>query len=270
MKNYYEILDLDEGASKEEIREAYERLSKELDPKNNNDQEFFKEEYKKVQEAYKALHNSSMLATKKGAKQLVKKPNPSSKNINNNTKTPIEEIPRNPVLKKGIIISISIIAIGIVAYFMYNVPATYQYDEVVFNKGLVYLKKDMSFLTGKINSKYYKGEVINGKKEGLHRDWHSNGQLEEEVSYVDGKSQGLSRNWYSNGQLRGEGSYINDISQGLYRNWHSNGQLEAEGSYVNGKKEGIHIEWNSRGNITDKASYVDGKIDRQLFYELTL
>lgn len=246
MKNYYEILGLDEGASKEEIREAYERLSKELDPKNINDQEFFKEEYKKVQEAYKALHNSSMLATKKGAKQLVKKPNPSSKNINNNTKTPIEEIPRNPVLKKGIIISISIIAIGIVAYFMYNVPATYQYDEVVFNKGLVYLKKDMSLLTGKINSKYYKGEVINGKKEGLHRDWHSNGQLEEEVSYVDGKSQGLSRNWYSNGQL------------------------EAEGSYVNGKKEGIHIEWNSRGNITDKASYVDGKIDRQLFYELTL
>ena len=59
MKNYYEILDLDEGASKEEIREAYERLSKELDPKNNNDQEFFKEEYRKGQNSW--LKNQTLL-----------------------------------------------------------------------------------------------------------------------------------------------------------------------------------------------------------------
>mgnify|MGYP001572727688 FL=1 len=67
MKNYYKTLGIKEGASQEEIQTAYERLSKELDPKNNDNQEFFVEEYKKVQEAYKALSNSSILATKKGA-----------------------------------------------------------------------------------------------------------------------------------------------------------------------------------------------------------
>ena len=67
MKRYYEILGLENGASQEEIKTAYDKLSKELDPKNNNDQEFFKEEYQKVQEAYKALSNSSILATENGA-----------------------------------------------------------------------------------------------------------------------------------------------------------------------------------------------------------
>ena len=119
MKKHYYILGLKEGASQEEIQEAYERLSKELDPANNDKQEFFIEEYKKVQEAYKTLSNSSILATDKGAKQIFKKPTSTSKN-NNSTKTPIAESPRKSVLKKRIIISIAIIAIGIVAYLIYN------------------------------------------------------------------------------------------------------------------------------------------------------
>ena len=67
MKNYYKTLGLKEGASQEEIQTAYERLSKELDPQKNDNQEFFKEEYQKVQEAYEALRNSSILATEKGS-----------------------------------------------------------------------------------------------------------------------------------------------------------------------------------------------------------
>jgi len=68
MKKHYIILGLKEGASQEEIQTAFERLSKELDPKNNDNQEFFIEEYKKVQKAYQALSNSSILATEKGAR----------------------------------------------------------------------------------------------------------------------------------------------------------------------------------------------------------
>ena len=64
MKKHYNTLGLNQGASQEEIQTAYERLSKELDPKKNDHQEFFIEEYKKVQEAYKALRNSSILARK--------------------------------------------------------------------------------------------------------------------------------------------------------------------------------------------------------------
>ena len=55
MKKYFKVLGLEEGASKEEIEEAYIRLSKELDPATNDNLEFFVEEYNLVQEAYKKL-----------------------------------------------------------------------------------------------------------------------------------------------------------------------------------------------------------------------
>ena len=55
MTNYYETLGLQEGASQEEIQTAYERLSKELDPKNNDQQDFFIEEFALLQDAYVAL-----------------------------------------------------------------------------------------------------------------------------------------------------------------------------------------------------------------------
>jgi curved DNA-binding protein CbpA len=61
MKNYYETLGLQEGASQEEIQNSYERLSKELDPANNDNQDFFKEEFSLLNEAYNALSQSSIL-----------------------------------------------------------------------------------------------------------------------------------------------------------------------------------------------------------------
>lgn len=61
MKKYFDILGLPEDASQEDIKEAYDRLSKELNPKNNDYQDFFIEEYEKLQEAYKELSNSTIL-----------------------------------------------------------------------------------------------------------------------------------------------------------------------------------------------------------------
>jgi len=55
MINYYKILGLENGASLSEIEASYNKLSKELDPKNNDDQDFFIEEFALLQEAYKAL-----------------------------------------------------------------------------------------------------------------------------------------------------------------------------------------------------------------------
>ena len=55
MENYYKILGLENGASQEDIQNAYERLSIELNPANNDNLDFFVEEYQKIQEAYTAL-----------------------------------------------------------------------------------------------------------------------------------------------------------------------------------------------------------------------
>ena len=62
LEKFYEVLGLDIDASFEEIEKKYEQLSKELDPKNNDDQDFFKEEFLKVQEAYVQIKKNFVLA----------------------------------------------------------------------------------------------------------------------------------------------------------------------------------------------------------------
>ena len=41
MKKYYQTFGLEKGASKQEIQDAYDKLSVELDPKNNDYLDFF-------------------------------------------------------------------------------------------------------------------------------------------------------------------------------------------------------------------------------------
>ena len=85
MKKYYEILGLKEGATKQEIKKAYNKLSKELDPKKNNNEEFFVEETKKLNEAYDKLMNTSILSSKKvSSKTSTKKENTEPNNANQN------------------------------------------------------------------------------------------------------------------------------------------------------------------------------------------
>ena len=85
MKKYYEILGLKEGATKQEIKKAYNKLSKELDPKKNNNEEFFVEETNKLKEAYDKLMNTSILSSKKVSSKIsTKKENTEPNNANQN------------------------------------------------------------------------------------------------------------------------------------------------------------------------------------------
>ena len=98
--DHYKTLGLKEGTSQEEIKTAYDKLSKELNPSNNDNQEFFKEEYEKVQEAYKELRNSSILTTKKGVQKHERKPFKSSiKNTKDSPPIPIKN--KLPTHKKS-------------------------------------------------------------------------------------------------------------------------------------------------------------------------
>ncbi len=59
MKNHYKTLGLEEGATLEEIQNAFDKLSKTVDPKINGYHDFFIEEFKLLNEAYDQLSNSS-------------------------------------------------------------------------------------------------------------------------------------------------------------------------------------------------------------------
>ena len=122
MKKYYEILGLKEGASKKEIKIAFEKLSKELDPKKNHNQDFFIEEYKKVNDAYDRLMNSSILSEKKVIEKLSKTEddNPKSNNNlkpNSDKKDPLKKIR----IKQNIFMIIIIALLGFNAYLFQQI-----------------------------------------------------------------------------------------------------------------------------------------------------
>ena len=85
MINHYQTLGLKEGASQDEIQEAFDRLSKEIDPGKNENQDFFIEEYEKIQEAYKMLRNSSILSTEIGIQNSNTQPSNNFNSSENNS-----------------------------------------------------------------------------------------------------------------------------------------------------------------------------------------
>ena len=55
MKKYFEILGLQEGANKDQVQEAYERLSKEISTNSSKGIHEIQSEYNNIQEAYREL-----------------------------------------------------------------------------------------------------------------------------------------------------------------------------------------------------------------------
>jgi antitoxin component YwqK of YwqJK toxin-antitoxin module len=70
--------------------------------------------------------------------------------------------------------------------------------------------------------------------ENLGTPW--SGPLKKEENYVNGKLEGLVREWHENGQLGEERNYMNGKLEGLWRTWLSNGKLYLEYNYINGKQ----------------------------------
>lgn len=74
------------------------------------------------------------------------------------------------------------------------------------------------------------------KRQLIKKNWiNKDGTKEVWTELPNGKKQGLSRGWHENGQLRYEKNYDQGQLYGLYRGWHSNGQLIYKHNYDKGE-----------------------------------
>ena len=88
---------------------------------------------------------------------------------------------------------------------------------------------------------------MNYQRDGLHREWNENGQLEIEMNYKDDKPNGLYKRYYENGGLREESNYKDWKLDGLYKSWYENGQLMNEHIYKDGNCVNAKC-WDEDGN----------------------
>jgi len=97
----------------------------------------------------------------------------------------------------------------------------------------------------------------NGHFSGIHKTYHSNGNIKSETMYKNGKQNGLAIWWDAPGQKGRERNYIDGKLNGLETEFHVNGQKMIETNYKNGKKDGSETFWyKGREN---KSLFKDGK-----------
>jgi len=89
--------------------------------------------------------------------------------------------------------------------------------------------------------------------------FHENGQLKTQYTAIEGKREGLVKDWYENGQLYTESTWVKGELNGVYRNWRKNGQLRQELPYVNGELEGLGNFWRENGQPLTPKCYKAGE-----------
>jgi antitoxin component YwqK of YwqJK toxin-antitoxin module len=125
----------------------------------------------------------------------------------------------------------------------YHVDKTNYYASL-FSDEVICLKYDMKPITGVVYCDHGDmGKLINGKKNGVWKDWHNSGQISDEGFYRDDKKVGIHRSWCRNGTLGSECGYEDGEQHGIQRAWYCNGQLKLEQPYENGYPIGVHKWW---------------------------
>jgi antitoxin component YwqK of YwqJK toxin-antitoxin module len=100
-----------------------------------------------------------------------------------------------------------------------------------------------------------------GKKDGISREWNSDGQLWIEENYKDGKMDGLYRKWDGDGDLWIENNFKEGEEEGLQRAWYGPGKLMYEWNIKNGQKDGLVRKWHRNGKLSLEQTYENGLLE---------
>jgi antitoxin component YwqK of YwqJK toxin-antitoxin module len=66
---------------------------------------------------------------------------------------------------------------------------------------------------------------------------------------------GLYREWHTNGKLALEATYVNGTLHGVYRRWYTTGKPLYSMTYKNGELSGEFFKWSLRGVVLENRVY---------------
>jgi len=124
---------------------------------------------------------------------------------------------------------------------------------------------------------------VMGKKEGSSFYYHPTGELKMIVYYVNGKKQGLSREFSKDSTLitvvQYKDNYVIDRErvnrvddqgnrQGIYREYYENGNIKKEENFLDNQLHGYYREFDGRGQLVMAMRYERGQIMEEIDEEL--
>lgn len=107
--------------------------------------------------------------------------------------------------------------------------------------------------------------LINGKRNGPYKLYHTNGQLTREMIYVDGTLEGDCIYYYTDsvasrqhGNIEYICNYKNGDPHGTAIWYHKNGQIEQKADFIMGKRQGVSYKYSAEGTLLESYTYRDG------------
>lgn len=130
--------------------------------------------------------------------------------------------------------------------------------------------RENNYIDGKLNGlcrNWFEDGTLNieafykdDKLHGIHKEFHKNGKLFIEKNYANNMHDGLFRE-FDDGQLLYEKNFINNELDGVYKKWHDNTQLYIESNYKCNKLNGLFREWDKNGKLNYETIYEFGNIN---------
>jgi hypothetical protein len=121
---------------------------------------------------------------------------------------------------------------------------TLQLSDLLEEDGLFYYPKDAEYpFTGEVNAGLERGQIKDGKREGIWSSFYGNEQLARKGEFKEGKRNGPWSFYFENGQLARRGEFQNGQEEGPWIYYHDNGQTRANASFKNGEHEGSWVEY---------------------------
>lgn len=150
-----------------------------------------------------------------------------------------------------------------------------------------------SYAQNLLSYKVYQNDTINiidkdSLKQGIWKEFWSNGDLKSEVFYKNNKKQGLEINWfdepdcveleayYKDGMLDGPSIYYtkkckknvfqtfkNGLKEGLELEYYPNGHIKAEGKYKKGNLDGYYRVYDKNGVFAFESRSSDNETNLQ-------
>lgn len=106
-------------------------------------------------------------------------------------------------------------------------------------------------------------------QQGNWKEFHPNGQLSAEGTYVNGVRVGAWKFYYMNGSKFEEGKYDQRGRPiGKWMWYYDDGKVLRESNFHQGLQDGDFVEYNETGGVITKGMYLDGLKEGKWVYEL--
>jgi antitoxin component YwqK of YwqJK toxin-antitoxin module len=119
--------------------------------------------------------------------------------------------------------------------------------------------KDSTWILYRSNDSVQAIENYNkGKKQGVFKRYHANGQLFEELTYKNDLREGLHKKYFPNGSKESEINITADKENGKAVFYYLDGQKCDEGAYKNGFRDGLWYHYSNTGVWEWQIRFVNG------------